>query len=145
MSAARICIAATARVPKTIGAGTGEIALSQVIKITELPLQAFEDMMALTVPSRKLSPAIRGWIREKSQGSAGVASNYHTPCCSGGLWITKEASVIAFEILLQPSERLWAQGEGGALRTDGGGCTLGRPGSQSGNLGLGGGHANDWN
>jgi hypothetical protein len=67
MSAARICIAATARVPKTIGAGTGEMALSQVIKITELPLQAFEDMMALTVPSRKLSPAIRGWIREKSQ------------------------------------------------------------------------------
>src|SRR6266851_9141132 len=46
---------------------------SQVIKMTELPVQALEFMIALTVLSRNESPAaIKACTWEKSQGSLGI-------------------------------------------------------------------------
>ena len=58
----------------------------------------------------------------------------------------RKRQFLALRFCQQLSERLCVQKKlAGALHTDGGGCTLSRPGSQSGNLGLGGGHANDWN
>src|SRR5712692_6266491 len=53
---------------------------SQAMKITELPVQALEFMMALTVFIRKESPAaISACTWEKSQGSSGVEAR---PCMS---------------------------------------------------------------
>src|SRR5258708_38625070 len=73
----------------------GKSLSSDVMKITELPVQAREFMIWLTVAFRKASPvAIKLGTWEKSQGSDGVAAR---PCISwhwSGLIQEKSGTVL---------------------------------------------------
>src|SRR5579863_2443050 len=66
--------------PKPKGPEPVKSLSSQVMKMTELPVQALEPIIALTVELRKVSPVeIKLCTWEKSQGSDGVAAR---PCMS---------------------------------------------------------------